>query len=74
MNYPPCFENQAHYDEYIELSKDSGVNEPEKNFCLDCTMNYKARMLSETKCSRPDSIFLLKREEDTGELEVVGVS
>jgi hypothetical protein len=32
------------------------------NFCTDCTLEYKERMILEGRCEKPDTIFL--RDKD----------
>lgn len=74
MNYPTCFNSQYEFDTYVEQSRLSGIEEPESNYCLDCTISYQAEMIDINRCPRPDTFFVFIMEDDTEEYESVGIS
>jgi len=73
MGHPRCFESQKLWDEWLDKAKASGLEDPEYNFCIDCTPQYKAKSLAENVCERP-STFFLSIATDEGESEVIGIS
>tara|TARA_R110000868_G_scaffold301295_1_gene561747 strand:- start:1020 stop:1451 length:432 start_codon:yes stop_codon:yes gene_type:complete len=56
--FPPCFNNKKEYQNYLRLvAKAKEPNDP-NNYCMDCTRDYKIKMLREKRCSHPETIFV----------------
>jgi hypothetical protein len=50
------------------------ANPKDEGYCLDCSPEFKAEMLSAGKCAHPETRFVLWREPVTQDLEMVGIS
>jgi hypothetical protein len=84
--YPPCFENQDKYNEYMWTIAKVGQPMDCNNYCLDCTHEYKIQMLKEKRCEHQETIFISwrtahKTPETEGKLvttqneaDIIGIS
>jgi hypothetical protein len=72
---PSCFDSKEQYKSYMQLKKMS-VHVMDHNFCLDCTPEFKCRMLSEGRCEHPETMFItvIREAGRSVESEVEGVS
>ena len=67
---PPCFENQDHFDEWLDLARLSDSLAP-PSFCHDCTPAYKASMVEIDRCVHPETIFVtLRKRLENGDIEL----
>ena len=73
MIKPPCFDTQEQYDGWVELATEAGIEEPEKNYCIDCLPVLKAYAISLGECTFPRTFFIDAKDED-GEDFVFGVA
>ena len=53
---PACFDSDEDFAIWQELAYISKTYDP-RNYCLDCTPEYKARMESEGRCAHPEVEF-----------------
>lgn len=74
--YPPCFGTRARFENWLEKTKGSDLKDPENSFCHDCTPKFKALMMANGLCSRPETIFvyLLPSDKDTTDIALSGIS
>jgi hypothetical protein len=59
--FPPCFESKKQCDQYMYMIRRVGQPMDSNNYCMDCTKEYKARMISEGRCSHPETKFITWR-------------
>lgn len=71
--HPACFEDSNQYRDYIHLMRAS--SEPrDTGVCMDCTPEFKTKMLEEGLCDHPETRFILWRNKHEEDVEVIGVS
>lgn len=75
-DYPPCFDSQKQYADWLEANAGYSPRErpdfpKEPNYCRDCSQAYKDRMVAENRCIFPEIIFKQVRDVE-GEEETVG--
>ena len=71
-SHPDCFNSSKQYRDYVWLMR--GASEPkDTGVCLDCSPEYKARMMAEGRCEHPETKFVIWRGI-TGEYEQIGIS
>jgi hypothetical protein len=73
QTHPACFESSDQYRDYIHLMRQSS-NPKDTGVCMDCTPEFKTRMLEEGLCDHPETRFVLWRNTYEQEVEVVGIS
>lgn len=73
MKYPPCFGSQESWDIWLKKAKESGLEDPEKNYCVDCTPSYQELAKRYQVCDKPDTFFIVVYSDDD-EVEIVGIS
>lgn len=73
QNHPACFESAEQYRDYIHLMRQSS-NPKDTGVCMDCTPEFKTKMLEQGLCEHPETRFVLWRNKIEGEIEVFGVS
>ena len=56
--FPPCFESKKQHREYMWQVFRTKQPEDELNYCMDCTREYKIKMLREKRCEHPETIFV----------------
>lgn len=56
--FPPCFESEEQYKEYIHTVAKVGQPMDWTNYCMDCTHEYKLEMLKQKRCEHPETIFV----------------
>lgn len=56
--HPRCFDTQKQWVEYIEARQDMG-RRGWKNYCTDCTPDYKDKMVVQGRCAFPRVIFIV---------------
>ena len=62
--YPPCFESKEQHLEYMwQVRKTNQPFDP-LNYCLDCTRDYKIKMLKQKRCEHPETIFVVWRSSN----------
>lgn len=66
MTYPACFKDHESFAEWRRLARASHLHAA-SSICVDCTPEYKTKMMIEDRCSEPEIVF--KRNEEG---EVVG--
>lgn len=65
LTFPPCFKDEAHYDQWCYLAWVSDMaDDPSNSFCYDCEPDFKAEMLEEGRCVRPGTEFWMVLEQD----------
>lgn len=71
QSYPACFNNAAQYRDWVHLNRQA-TQPRDPSYCLDCTPEFKERMLNEHRCSHPETRFVVwtSRGKD---MEVIGV-
>jgi len=70
--HPACFDSyeQFHrWKEMLHISKESAFI----GYCVDCTPEYKSKMMGENRCDHPETKFV-KRTTARGGSEVIGAS
>ena len=72
--YPPCFKDREQYKNYMWSIVKVGLPSDGTNYCLDCTREYKIKMLKEKRCEHPETIFVEWRNTDKSAEEMVGSS
>lgn len=72
QSHPPCFEDAKQYRDWMWLNRQARQS-TDTSYCLDCTPEFKERMLNEGKCSHPETRFVVWSSRSR-ELEVIGVS
>lgn len=66
---PLCFEDDEHYNEWLDLARSSGSLAP-PDYCHDCTPLYQSRMIDIDKCRHPETIFVtLRKRLENGDIE-----
>lgn len=70
---PYCFDTDEQYRNWQKMAKRyTGSYVLKKSeHCLDCTPEYKKRMIQAGRCQHPQVVFVLKKTE--GELEMLGM-
>ena len=56
MNYPECFSSKKQFLEWKRLARASNLKS-RASVCIDCTPEYKTRMMQEDRCSEPEVHF-----------------
>lgn len=56
--YPPCFESKEQHRQYMWQVFRTKQPEDELNYCMDCTKEYKIKMLRKKRCEHPETIFV----------------
>lgn len=79
---PPCFDSDEQYEAWMALTVSAPVQPRQllwvdiPNFCQDCTVCYKAKMMAENRCVFQATKFAIVAEAPAGKLptdrEVVG--
>jgi hypothetical protein len=83
--YPPCYESETQYKEYMHAMIMAGSPTDANNYCMDCTREYKIQMIQEKKCEHKETIFVIWRTpyklaiaegtvHTTNEPDVIGIS
>lgn len=72
-DFPPCFGSKETWEIWLNNAKSSGVQDPETNFCIDCTPQYQELAVTYNVCARPATFFLHVVNDD-GDAEIVGIS
>ena len=84
--YPPCFNSEEEYKNYIWTVKQVGQPMDHNNYCMDCTREYKVQMMQEKRCEHQETIFVHWRttykgpktegthKTTQGEPDVIGIS
>lgn len=81
--YPPCFESKERHTAYMWQSHRTNQPHDPLNYCLDCTREYKVKMLEQKKCEHPETIFVVwrsshKKDMPTGHIldtpDILGIS
>ena len=78
--YPPCFESQRQYHDWIDAADPELGSQPparkdwprEPNYCRDCSHEHRNLMRKEGLCLFPDTVFITVGEGV--DEEVVGTS
>jgi len=70
-SYPACFSSASQYREWIYLNRQASQPR-DPSYCLDCTPEFKERMMGENRCSHPETRFVIWASRSK-ELEVIGV-
>jgi len=56
VNYPECFSSKKQFLEWKRLARASNLIS-RASVCVDCTPEYKTRMMQEDRCSEPEVYF-----------------
>src|ERR1700692_60728 len=61
MSYPPCFDGQKEYDEWVQACinvRRNGRGRGEiPNYCVDCTPMYSKQMKAQGRCTNTNVRF-----------------
>ena len=71
--YPPCFESKESHTGYLWQSYRTNQPHDPLNYCLDCTREYKVKMLEQKKCEHPETIFVVWRSSHKKDMPTGGV-
>jgi len=74
--YPPCFDSEKQYRDWLECSAWYAPRErpdfpKEPNYCRDCSLKYRDKMIGEGRCLFPEISFKKVTDADGSE-EIVG--
>ena len=70
-SYPACFSSAAQYREWVTLNR-WAAQPRDPSYCLDCTPEFKEQMMNESRCSHPETRFVVWTSRGK-EMEVIGV-
>ena len=73
--FPPCFDSQAEYDEWLKWARES-LTFPQARYaghCFDCTPQYKAIMQRFGRCNFPKTRFYMVGDE-SDDIGVIGIN
>ena len=62
VSYKSFFPECASEDEFRLWKASAREVYASYNFCTDCTLEYKTKMISEGRCEKPDTIFLKDKD------------
>ena len=68
LTYPPCFDSEASYQQWVTAYRNSN-EERRGTYCSDCSPEYQAEMVRAGRCLWPGTTFV--RLPTTG--ETVGI-
>lgn len=60
-SYPRCFENRAQFIDWVHAAR--VANPGPSGYCVDCTLEYKEKMLKADRCTYPAVMFRNVKEE-----------
>ena len=69
--YPACFSSASQYRDWVTLNRWS-AQPRDPSYCLDCTPEFKEKMMGENRCAHPETRFVVWSSRQR-ELEVIGV-
>lgn len=55
--FPPCFDSQRQYDEWIEAARESRTKMHRHSHCNDCCQEYQYAMIRARRCENPGHVF-----------------
>lgn len=70
---PPCFDSAQQYREWQYLKRLSQQWQGSPSVCVDCTPEYKEKMMCEGRCQHPETVFVTVIDK-YHEAETVGIS
>lgn len=71
---PDCFDSEVQYRDYMTLKRMSQVVlHKHPGVCMDCTPEYKAKMLEQGRCQHPETLFVVQVDRHM-ESSLVGIN
>lgn len=56
---PACFESDEQWREWATLADFTQL--PRRRFCVDCSPEYRDRMLEADRCAYPETVFVIDK-------------
>lgn len=70
---PECFDSAAQYREWVELKRQSTQWQSHPGVCVDCTPEFKEKMMRQGRCQHPETKFVTFIDK-YGDAESLGVN
>jgi hypothetical protein len=61
LSYPRCFKSRAQFIDWVHAAR--VANPGPSGYCVDCTSEYKEKMLKADRCTYPAVMFRNVKEE-----------
>ena len=63
MSYPLCFESQSQFNRWNHYAR---ITQPRYHICTDCSKEYQQKMILESRCVKPEAVFITSLSETIG--------